>query len=72
MEIKTTTENMKIKMIFLFETESKNDFSLYRPFSRITVFTAGIAVFKVQPQHMLSLDSGPISSRNSGWPSFSS
>jgi len=38
MKMKTATENTKMKMVFLSETESENDFSLYRPFSKITVF----------------------------------
>ena len=37
-KMKMATENTETKMIFLFETESKNDFSLYRTFSKITVF----------------------------------
>jgi len=36
--MKTATENTETKMIFLSETENENDFSLYRQFSKITVF----------------------------------
>jgi len=38
MKMKTATENTETKMVFLSETESENDFGLYGPFSKITVF----------------------------------
>jgi len=38
MKMKTATENTEMKMLFLSEIESENDFSLYQPFSKITEF----------------------------------
>jgi hypothetical protein len=32
-------EKIKMKIIKLIENESKNDFALFRPFSKITVFS---------------------------------
>ena len=53
MKTKTATENTETKIVFLSETESENDFSLYRLFSRITVFsryfTAGNYRFQLSP-----------------------
>ena len=38
MNMKTAIENIETKIVFLSETENENDFSLYGPFLKITIF----------------------------------
>ena len=53
MKIKTATKNMEMKMIFLFETESENDFSLYRPFLELPYLSYNLppVLLYLRPNH---------------------
>jgi len=53
MKIKTAIENMKIKIVFLSETESENDFSLYRPFLELPYLSYNLppVLLYLRPNH---------------------
>ena len=51
--MKTATENMETKMIFLSETESENDFSLYRPYLELPYLSDNLppVLLYLRPNH---------------------
>ena len=78
MKMKTATENIETKMVFLSETESENDFSLYRPFRKLLYLYGNLppvlpyfrdpTVFEAQPNTYFL---GPIARGLPYWPSLS-